>query len=243
MKIAILSDIHGNSCALKAVLNEIKNEGLTTLLIAGDFVGYYYDVASVIRLLENFEVIACKGNHENLLADWVNGSKENRDRIAVKYGSSFDIILRELTNSQLDWLFNLQHPVRHRVCERRILLSHGSPWDINCYLYKDTIKNHMELFKKFIPDYNLIVLGHSHYQFIEKIDDLSIVNPGSVGQPRSGNSAGINNNEARAEWATYCCLTEQIELKTTFYSPNAILKKIEKYDNNLPYLKNVLLRR
>ena len=42
MKIAILSDIHGNVFALKSVLNAVKKKNVDRLMIAGDFIGYYF---------------------------------------------------------------------------------------------------------------------------------------------------------------------------------------------------------
>jgi hypothetical protein len=44
MRIALLSDIHGNIDALEVCLNSVRDSGCTEFLIAGDIVGYYYDV-------------------------------------------------------------------------------------------------------------------------------------------------------------------------------------------------------
>ena len=53
MKIAILSDIHGNYTALKAVLRDVENEGVKKLFCLGDYVGYYYEPEKCIDLLFN----------------------------------------------------------------------------------------------------------------------------------------------------------------------------------------------
>ena len=54
MKIAILSDIHGNVLALESVLNAVKKRGIDTLVIAGDFVGYYFWPVEVFNLLNDY---------------------------------------------------------------------------------------------------------------------------------------------------------------------------------------------
>lgn len=242
MKLALLSDIHGNPYALESVLKEVRSEGIQTLLIAGDFVGYYYGVAAALHLLEDFEVIACKGNHETLLDDWTNGNQETRKNLLNKYGHGFEKALSELTPRQIEWLSNLGHPLSSILNERRVILSHGSPWDLNLYLYESNIQQYHKEFNSF-QEYDLAIIGHSHYQFITKMEKLLIVNPGSVGQPRSGEFIEDNEGLTRAQWATYCCKSGHIELKTTFYPSSQLIEEIDRYDNNLPYLKKVLLRR
>ena len=66
MKIAILSDIHGNVFALESVLNAVKKKGIDTLIIAGDFVGYYFWPADVFSLLEGWNLVAIRGNHDQM---------------------------------------------------------------------------------------------------------------------------------------------------------------------------------
>ncbi len=54
MKIGVLSDIHGNHYALKAVLEEARRCGVEYLFILGDLVGYYYYPDEVLKLLEGW---------------------------------------------------------------------------------------------------------------------------------------------------------------------------------------------
>jgi len=66
MKIAILSDIHGNVFALDSVLNAVKKKGIDTLVIAGDFVGYYFWPKEMFSLLEGWNFLAIQGNHDQM---------------------------------------------------------------------------------------------------------------------------------------------------------------------------------
>jgi len=67
MKIAILSDIHGNDTALKAVLMEIDKLGVDKILFLGDYVGYYYTPDIIFDLIKDYDKELIKGNHELLL--------------------------------------------------------------------------------------------------------------------------------------------------------------------------------
>ena len=69
MKIAVLSDIHGNNLALKLVLDEARILGVERLFILGDIVGYYYHPEEVIHLLNDWHKEMIQRNHESMLKD------------------------------------------------------------------------------------------------------------------------------------------------------------------------------
>ncbi len=54
MKIAVISDIHGNYDALVAVLKKAKTEGVEHLLVLGDIVGYYYHPDKILKALSEW---------------------------------------------------------------------------------------------------------------------------------------------------------------------------------------------
>ena len=62
MKIGLLSDIHGNLPALRAVLNDMPSVEL--LICSGDIVGYYADPDEVCSLLKERGVLSIRGNHD-----------------------------------------------------------------------------------------------------------------------------------------------------------------------------------
>ena len=75
MKIALLADIHGNHHALSCVLDAARKEECDRLLIAGDFVGYYYHPDKVFDLLDGWKCDAVKGNHDILIQGSMNSSE------------------------------------------------------------------------------------------------------------------------------------------------------------------------
>ena len=109
MKIALLSDIHGNQYALSKVVDEIKMKKIGTLIVAGDTVGYYYGIKNVLNLLSNFKVYFTKGNHE-LMLEQLRLNPIIESELTIKYGSSLRLALNSLSETEIDQLLNIEHP-------------------------------------------------------------------------------------------------------------------------------------
>ena len=69
MKIAILSDIHGNIFALDAVLEKVLQAEVDRIIFLGDFTGYYYHSREVFDRLNELSATMILGNHEHMLFD------------------------------------------------------------------------------------------------------------------------------------------------------------------------------
>jgi predicted phosphodiesterase len=95
MKVAIISDIHGNCFALEAVLSEAKKKGVTKLFVLGDIVGYYYYPEVVLELLHNWDFEIIRGNHEDILKE-VKSGKINLIELIHKYGYSLYLKVKQL---------------------------------------------------------------------------------------------------------------------------------------------------
>ena len=136
MKIAVISDIHGNIDALIEVLKKAKNENVEHLLVLGDIVGYYYYPDKILELISDWSYDIIKGNHEKILEDLlVNPSLG--ESIRLKYGSGHQEAINKLTIQQLDFLFNLPETKSIQLDGISLLMSHGSPWSNDYYIYPD----------------------------------------------------------------------------------------------------------
>ena len=69
MKVAVISDIHGNYDAFSEVLKACEKEGVQEYLFLGDYIGYYYDAKKVWNIVKKLSNHIIKGNHEDLLKD------------------------------------------------------------------------------------------------------------------------------------------------------------------------------
>lgn len=231
MKLAILSDIHGNCYALEKVLIEARKQEVDKLLILGDFVGYYYHPDKVLDLLSNWPIEAIKGNHE-LILQQLNSNEIDSHLIKQKYGSGHELALAKLSNDDQEWLFALPEQKSLVIDNVSIQMNHGSPWSSNQYLYPDSDRKILEQCDS--PEHNFVFIGHSHYSFSFRCNNSTLINCGSVGQSRE--KGGVAN------WILMNTLNGCFQIKSTVYDVSPLLEEIIKLDQNTDYSYKILLR-
>ena len=233
MKLAVVADIHANATAFMRVLDAATKAEVDGLIIAGDIVGYYFEPLLVLHLIQQFHkpIFTVRGNHEDMLLRASVSSKELED-ITRRYGPGIKMALSELTNTQINHLCNLPHPLEINNFGCSILVSHGFPTAIDMYVYPD-YPLHEELSKlESIPD--VLIMGHTHHPFIKYSANCLIINPGSVGQPR--------NRIPGAHWTLLDTISMSAEALIEPYDPTDLINSCLKYAPDFPYLREVLLR-
>lgn len=231
VKIALLSDIHGNLAALEPVLEAIGEINPDVVAVLGDIIGYYYQSAEVIDLLRVRANIVVRGNHERSYLDMLDGRSDGAD-YRSGYGSSLDIAAKTLTAAQNDWLRELQDYLVVPIGGRELHFTHEAPNVDGGYLYPDS---NAAKFESAIPNSAAaLFFGHSHYPFTAVNGCRLLVNPGSVGQARD--IGGM------AQWAVVHIETQAVELKRTRYETNSVESAALRNDPELPYLREVLRR-
>ena len=176
MKILFISDTHANYPALKALDPYIDNVDVTICL--GDIVGYYCDINEVIDYLKEKKVICILGNHDRYLIEGLEKQTKLLNS-SVRFG--IEIAKQTISKENLRWLNSLPISLGLIYDQCSILCCHGSPYDpISEYVFDNN--NLASVIEK--HKYNIIALGHTHREFVRKINDTIILNPGSVGQAR-----------------------------------------------------------
>ena len=177
-KIAIISDIHGNSIALNAVLKDIKTKGIERIINLGDSLYGPLDPKGTFNLLETNKVISISGNQDRIILENL-GNKS--DSITLEYVKS------QLDDKIVEWLKKLTF---NKVIEKDIFCFHASPHSDSEYLLEkinDGFISTKEIneIEEILTDIKqkIVVCGHSHISRIVKSDKKLIVNPGSVGLP------------------------------------------------------------
>lgn len=219
MRVALLSDIHANQDALMPVLESIKELGLKEIIISGDLVGYYYGTSEVLKLLSSFTVYFCKGNHEDMLAKSMSSNLFEKE-VKATYGSSLIIARSKLSGYELEYLVTAPHPLHLNIGNRSLLVSHGSPWNINEYIYPDADLSKIDMFLEYPED--IFILGNTHYPMKIQIKNKLIINPGSVGQSRT--------NFGYADWATLDLSSLETKFYSTKYSTTRLIQECESID-------------
>ena len=176
MKIGLISDIHANLPALKAVLKDMPS--LDLLMCAGDIVGYYPDVNEVCDLLREKRAVAIQGNHDAYVIGRMRPDPKRQSAYRTNWTRN------RLRPDNFHWLASLPVEMVFSFGNKTLHLRHANPWDEEGYIYR----NSRQFLKKIkLPVNEYLVLGHTHHPMFVKCGKGFIVNPGSVGQPRDYN--------------------------------------------------------
>lgn len=233
MKIALISDLHGNAVALKKTLQKIDKYKVRKTFIMGDFLGYYYQHDKVFELLKQTNWQGVQGNHDKTLEVFLKKNKKAMETYRLCYGHSLDLALKILSKKQKKLILDLPRLIKIKINGKKILLCHGSPWHQNEYVYSD---GNFKIFNKiFNLGYDYVFLGHTHYPFIKKKGEKMIINAGSIGQPRDWGS--------HSAWWIVDLKNQTAQLKRSFFSAKSLIKMVDKFDPDKQYLKNIFKRR
>lgn len=227
MRILVISDIHSNLTALKAVLRDVS--GFDTVWCLGDLVGYGPDPNECIELIAQLPNLHCViGNHDAAVIETLDTNTFNNDaKLAIQWTKSI------LSKQSLEFLFALPES---RIMDL-VTIVHGSPqhpvWEYIMDIYT-AAKN----FQNFSTTYCFV--GHTHFPAIfHQIDQKilpnlylpeigkafitpirSILNPGSVGQPR--------DRDPRASYAIFQPQEQLWEFRRVTYDYKTVQERMIK---------------
>lgn len=177
MRLAAISDVHGNRPALEAVLDDIARQGPDLTVNLGDLVSGPIDPAGTLELLRGAGFLTIRGNHERWLQQRPDGELDAVDRF----------VRQQLTPAQINWLGQL--PATMEVAAG-IFLCHGTPrsdvepWLDNWWVGRETTLPDEAAVSARAPasGASLLLCGHTHLPRAVRLrDGRQIVNPGSVG--------------------------------------------------------------
>ena len=173
MRIAVLSDIHGNLAALEAVVADFKHRGVDAVVNLGDSLSGPLLPRETAQYLMAQSWIHLAGNHERQVLQ-LSPNASHSDRYAHA----------QLTQPELDWMVGLAHT---QAFNSQVLLCHGTP-DSDAVMLLQTAERaatSLEVEQRLNGcRMELILCGHSHVaRSVRTCHGGLIVNPGSVGQP------------------------------------------------------------
>ncbi len=197
MRIAIISDIHGNLVALKAVKKDIDKLGIDMVYCLGDIVGYGSNPNECLEIVREICRAVITGNHERLARD-PKGEQEKVEDISPLAIAGIEYTLSVLNDDNRQFIGAL--PVRCVDEELSLSIAHGSFALSDPWIYTDTEDAVQAEIGKI--ETRLVALGHSHVPFVfgSKVGHYKtlptdmllrdyqkyLINVGSVGQPRDG---------------------------------------------------------
>lgn len=196
MKVAVLSDIHGNLTALNAVLNDINRLGIDKYIIAGDHIMDCPQNNEVLDKIRTLNAYVIKGNREKYILDYNEGLhnewNEHKQMAATVWA------YKVLNEGNLRYINGMSEQLVISLPDMNsIRVVHGSPLNISEELFPDKNSERIEKSLEAIEE-SVLICGHTHEAWSKVIHEKLVVNPGSVGVP-------FNKNKA-AEYAvlTWC---------------------------------------
>ena len=214
MKILVISDVHANSWALRAAIQDAGP--VDHVLCAGDTVSYGPDPRATLDLLRECGVIAARGNHDHAVAS-------GADPRASPAKQPLALAMRDWTRSRLEladvaWLARWPLRLLWEVGGTRFAVVHATPRD-PLYDYRLRPDAPDDLVREVAAgiDADVLVVGHTHWPLLRTHGPLQIVNPGSVGQPLDG--------DPRAAYAIW--EDGEVRLRRTPYPVERTVRQLE----------------
>lgn len=235
MKVAVLSDIHGNLEAFLAVEGDIRRWGVDRVVCLGDNVGYGPDPEEVIGLIRRRGYLSVLGNHEYALFDprarrWLNFQAVENNIATAQLLSEANLIYCRTLPKYL--AFDAAYFV------------HGfPPSSVFRYLYRQSDATLAALLAT--ATFSLLFLGHTHkLQLVcqehgeilrrplgvERLELLPgqkyVINAGSVGQPRDGDN--------HAKYLLWDTVAATLEVRSIAYNYTITMQKIRQRGFGFP---------
>lgn len=179
MRLAIISDIHGNKTALEAVLNAIATQKIERIVCLGDVAASGPEPRQVVERLKELGCPVVMGNTD----DWLlNPQLKEKPHSSQRYIQDIDLwCSQQFSSSDQEYLRTFQSIIEYPLGDEKILLAyHGSPRSYNEQIQPTTPEKVLD--QAFANSHAFIMAGgHTHMQMLRRYKDSLILNPGSVG--------------------------------------------------------------
>ena len=208
MRVAIISDIHGNDFAFEVVESDIKDRRVDQIVCLGDAVQGGPQPAQVVQRLRRLNCPVVMGNADAWLISGVEtGNEALPPERLRKMGEVRAWSLSYLSDDDRLFIASFQPAVTLRLeNDLNLLCFHGSPTSFDDVILPAASEQE---FQTFLGNYidRILTGGHTHAQQIRRIGKYFFFNPGSVGFAYSHNQP---DHDFHADpWAEYAILTAE----------------------------------
>ncbi len=204
MLIAVLSDVHGNLEALEVVIERIQNIRPDAVICLGDIVGYGPDPNETTRICNEISDVSVLGNHDYAVIRLRN-EPEKRHKILENFHPTARRAILWTADSMDDETVNILARMAIEQVWKDLHIVHASPGFPLDWTYIDNV-NRALMAIPYVKGWAALV-GHTHVpaifsrtirgiihiepqlqeEYVLSMDDIHILNPGGVGQPRDRN--------------------------------------------------------
>lgn len=196
--LAIVSDVHGNSVALRAVIDDMTDIGVNAMLSLGDVAATGPSPRESLRALMKLKTPSVMGNTDERIL------RPEPSKFNSKRGPEIPAIdswcASQLDGDDSSYVSSFKPLIRLQFGGKDILCYHGSPRSntevIDVTTAEDVIHDCFAARRE-----QLFAGGHTHVQMLRRYGSSQIINPGSVGLPYDIGSDGTHYRPVRAEYA------------------------------------------
>ncbi len=233
MRIALLSDIHGNIDALRSVLDDVKQQNVNNYAVLGDliFLGLY--PRECYEEVMNLSPIALiKGNTDANIEDISSYVPTNSFEQYLFDLSSFTYT--QLGKDAAQTISSWPIAITKIIEDKKFIFCHGSPYSFTeALLPKEETSSHI-IQKLQEEDADIICAGHTHQRGTFYIKSKMVINPGAIGYTFDGTRGAsyaivdVNNDNI------------QVEIRTVNYNQDTYIDELEKRSREFPLLKSAI---
>ena len=217
MRLAILSDIHGECFPLDQVLQDMQRQGIEQIVCLGDALQGGSQPAETLARLHELNCPVVMGNADAWLVtgeETSPGEKTSEKQREVRAWS-----LSQLPESDIAFIQQHFQPTIEIALEggKKLLCFHGSPSSFNDIILPTTADDTVRQFLSGF-DATLLAGGHTHTQQMRRLGDSWYINPGSIGLAYNWEFSNLETGHMRVDpWADYAIVSSEGEcLGVTF---------------------------
>ncbi|MBC7876796.1 MAG: metallophosphoesterase family protein [Anaerolineales bacterium] len=233
MRIAFISDIHGNYIAYQAVLADINSQNIDQVICLGDVATLGPQPKEVLNALKESKCVLIRGNHDEALLD---PEQAEKFEIAEHLVPDLFWCREQLTEEDLKFIGSFRSTYEITLPNGvSTLCFHGSPLSVT-HLIQSTTPT--ELLDKYFEGQKATVFigGHSHIQMYRRHGDVLVLNSGSVGNAFMYAYAP-GSIPSLLPWAEYTIISQNgnsldVDLRRIYFDTEDLQKKVR--ESGLP---------
>ncbi|WP_299088497.1 metallophosphoesterase family protein [uncultured Metabacillus sp.] len=185
MKIAFISDIHGNAVALEAVIEDVKQKNIDKVCVLGDICFRGPEPKRSLDLIRSLQTDVIKGNADEWVVRGVQKG-EVPDKVLSMMNKERDWTVSQLEKTDLDYLKGLPKELHFEIDGVGIHAFHATPNNLFDVVLPNT--DDSGIMEKLMSNANaqIYIYAHIHKPYIRFINGQVVMNIGSVGLPFDG---------------------------------------------------------
>lgn len=187
-KVALIGGVYSNYLALQKSIDDARRRGVDGIYCLGDLGAFGPHPDRVFPILKKYNISVVQGNYDNSIGngkdDCQCGYTDPRDNHFAKI--SYDYTFANTSDENKQWMANLPSEIRFTMGKYRVLLCHGSPRQMNEFLWESTSPTHF--LEKLCDDFECDILcaTHSGIHWQRRLsNDRHFANVGVIGRPEN----------------------------------------------------------